>query len=127
MCKLYNTFYQQNSTRMNHTGEDLSIYRRGKKLNGQLRNSQVLPLSRTVWGRTSGETPFAHYTFAEEAPKEQILFFFRDKLSGKRTETSDRKNGFQIGLFAYPCISRDHFNLLKWFLFFQSEEWRWRQ
>jgi len=46
---------------MNHSGEDLLIYRRGKKLLNQLWNSQVLVTSRTAWGRISGETPSRLY------------------------------------------------------------------
>lgn len=107
---------------MNHSGEGLLIYRRGKKL---LTDFETLRscLQVELHGDESLERlPLALYSVEENEHRRSKSATIADNLSGKRTETSERKCRFVSVYFSIPCFSRDHFIYLKWFLFFLKKE-----
>lgn len=107
---------------MNHSGEGLLIYRRGKKL---LTDFETLRscLQVELHGDESLERlPLALNSVEENEHRRSKSATIADNLSGKRTETSERKCRFVSVYFSIPCFSRDHFIYLKWFLFFLKKE-----
>ena len=106
--------------RMNHSGEGLLIYRRGKSCYTSFETLRSW-LQVELHGDESLERlPLAFIERGgKRAPKEQIRYF-ADNLSGKGQRQAKEKADC-IGLFFYPCFSRDHFIYLKWFYFSKKE------
>ena len=107
--------------RMNHSGEGLLIYRRGKSCYTSFETLGSW-LQVELHGDESLERlPLAFIGAEENEHRRSKSATLADNLSGKGQRDKRKKKPIVSVYFSIPCFSRDHFIYLKWFYFSKKE------